>query len=153
MEKTEYIWLFVTVLFAVLEAIIPGVASIWFSVGAFAAFITAFLNGSFILQLIVFILVTVLVAFLTKPLIKKLSPKAPVPTNADTVIGSRGITKEKIDNATGKGTVFCNDRLWSAKSLDNTSIEEDTIIKVVKIEGVKLVVTPDSNSTHSNSCK
>lgn len=45
-----------------------------------------------------------------------------------------------IDNLRGTGQAVVNGLEWSAKSRDETIIDEGAIVRIVAVEGVKLVV-------------
>ena len=78
---------------------------------------------------------------ITKPLVKKFKKFDFTPTNSDRVIGKIGeVTKKISPNKYGEVKVF--DSVWTAKS--DTSIEEGEKVKVLSIEGVKLIVEKES---------
>lgn len=58
----------------------------------------------------------------------------------DRCIGSDATVLETIDNARSVGQVKVDGKVWSARSLDGGIIEENTVVTVKKIEGVKLLV-------------
>ena len=45
-----------------------------------------------------------------------------------------------IDNLRGEGAVKIGGVEWSARSADDTPIEKDAVVRVTKIEGVKVFV-------------
>ena len=48
-----------------------------------------------------------------------------------------------MDNRAAKGTALVNGLEWSARAVsDDMIIKEDTLVKIVRIEGVKLIVEP-----------
>ena len=58
------------------------------------------------------------------------------------MIGRDGRVTEKINNLEGAGTVNLSGQLWTARSTDDKiTIEEDTIVTVKSIQGVKLIVS------------
>ena len=77
---------------------------------------------------------------ITRPIVKKKLTAKAQPTNADRCIGSDATVLETIDNARSVGQVKVDGKVWSARSLDGGIIEENTIVTVKKIEGVKLLV-------------
>ena len=60
--------------------------------------------------------------------------------NSDAKIGKIGIVTEDIDNIKAIGAVKLDGLEWSAKSADDGVISKDQQVKVVAIEGVKLIV-------------
>ena len=63
-------------------------------------------------------------------------------TNADRVIGAEGVVIEAVDNLNAKGQVKVNGSIWTARAQDDTIIPPSTLVRVDRIEGVKLIVTP-----------
>ena len=64
-----------------------------------------------------------------------------VTTNAYSIIGKKGIVTKDIDPVNGLGQIKVNGEVWSAKSDTEERIPADTEIEIVKIDGVKAVVT------------
>jgi len=75
----------------------------------------------------------------TRPLAKKFVPKT-VPLNYDRVIGEVGLVIEEIDPVSGKGQVKVMGQIWSAKCVNCTTIPIDTNVKIIAVEGVKVIV-------------
>lgn len=122
------------------EALTIQLVSIWFMLGAIAAFIAACCNISFGLQLIIFAVISVILLLLTRPVIKKFFSTGIEPTNFDSCIHRTGIVTETINNLQNKGQVKIGGQIWSAKSLNNEVIPVNTEVVVEKIEGVKVIV-------------
>lgn len=139
-QTMNIIWIVAIIGFAVLEAATAQLVSIWFVIGAFAALISSLCNAPLYIQLILFTVVTVLALVVTRPLVKKYIKPKIVPTNADRVIGKTAIVTEEINSIEAKGLVKVNGESWSARALDDSVIETDTLVEVVKISGVKLIV-------------
>ena len=72
---------------------------------------------------------------------KHLTPKLTA-TNIDSVIGSLGIVTGTIDNLNATGQVKLNGMEWSARSTSGQPLEVGTKVRVDKIEGVKVFVSP-----------
>ena len=135
------VWLIAMALFLAVEALVPGLVSIWFAIGAAAAMLSALLGSALWLQLAWFFVVSGVSLILTRPLVKKYVNARAVPTNADMVIGSECIVTEDIDNRMGTGAVSVGGKIWTARTddPDNTAKKGDRVT-VLRIEGVKLVV-------------
>jgi membrane protein implicated in regulation of membrane protease activity len=54
------------------------------------------------------------------------------------------VVRESIDNLEGRGAVYIDGKIWSARSEDGTEIEADAVVTPVRIEGVKLIVKRDN---------
>ena len=65
-----------------------------------------------------------------------------VPTNADSIIGLRGLVTEEINNAAQQGKIFVGGLTWTARGQNNDKIPRDTQVVVRRIEGVKAIVEP-----------
>lgn len=58
----------------------------------------------------------------------------------DSVVGERCVVVEKIDNYAGCGEVRVKGQIWSARGVvENDVFEEGETLKVVAIEGAKLI--------------
>ena len=141
------IWLGLLILFAVGEAISVGLTSIWFAAGALAALVCALANGPLWLQITLFIVVSVLCLLAVRPMAKKYLNGKVQPTNADRIIGVEAQVTEAIDNIRGKGAVTIGGLTWSARSQNGAAIPAGTLVKVLRIEGVKVFVEPIRENT------
>jgi len=142
MEFIPYVWLGLSLVLAVVEISTTQLVSIWFVIGAAATAVCSatFLKGNIVLQILVFVLISAIMLVLTRPLVKKLRKNEIVNTNSDRNIGKTGVVLVDIDPETGKGLVRIGNEKWSAKSKDNLRIKEGSNIRVLAIEGVKLIV-------------
>ena len=136
------IWAAAIVLFLVLEAVTVGIVSIWFALGSICALIAALLGAPTWLQIAWFIVISALTLVLTRPIVRKYVNGKKQPTNADRVIGCPAVVTEEIDNLQGRGSVRIDGKEWTARSADESTIAFDTVVKVIRIECVKLIVTP-----------
>ena len=135
------VWLVIMVALLLLEAAVPGLVSIWFALGAFAALLSAMLNAPLWLQIVWFVVVSVLALWFTRPFVKKFVNGRVQATNADVVIGKDAVVIEDIDNIHGTGAVSVDGKVWTARSENaDTTISEGTVVEVLRIEGVKLIV-------------
>ena len=135
-------WLVLLILFAAGEAVTVGLTSIWFAAGSLAALIAALLGGPFWVQVPLFLAVSLLCLLAVRPLAKRLLNDKVVPTNADRVIGAEAQVTEDIDNIHGKGAVVIRGVTWSARSQDGGPISAGAMVRVLRIEGVKVFVEP-----------
>ena len=133
-------WLAAFIVFAIGEAVTVGLVSVWFAVGALAALFATALGVGLWLQITVFLGVSALALALFKPLSSKFLKPRVSATNADRVIGSAALVTETIDNTQAKGQVKVNGQVWSARSAQDIVIPAGTDVKVLRIEGVKVIV-------------
>ncbi|MDD6160823.1 MAG: NfeD family protein [Oscillospiraceae bacterium] len=136
----KLIWLALLILFAVGEAVSVGLTSIWFAAGSLVALVAALLGGPLWLQIVLFILVSALCLLAIRPLARKYLNNHVEATNADRVIGSDARVTEEIDNLRGKGAVVVGGITWTARSENDAVIPVGALVKVRRIEGVKVFV-------------
>jgi len=140
-ESMAAFWLAAIIVFLVVEALVPGLVSLWFAFGALGAFVSALLHAPMWLQIVWFLVLSILSLCLTRPLAKKYVNGKTQPTNADMVIGRECIVNEEINNLLATGAVTVNGKVWTARSEDDDIIipAGETVV-AVRIEGVKLIV-------------
>lgn len=141
MNWAPIIWLFLMVLFIMMEASTVAVISLWFAVGALAAMIASLLGGALWLQLVVFFAVSCLLLCALRPVLKRFFTPKLTKTNADAIVGTTGLVIGQINNVLAHGQVKLGAMQWSARSTTGAVIEEGTLVRVDRIEGVKVFVT------------
>ena len=135
------VWLAAVVAFLVIEALVPGLVSLWFAIGALAALLSALLGAPLWLQLVWFFVVSIASLLLTRPLVKKYVNGKVQPTNADSLIGKECVVTEGIDNVRALGAVKIRGMEWTARAeSDSAHYAAGDVVTVVAIEGVKLIV-------------
>lgn len=135
------IWLIAMVILLVVEAMVPGLISIWFAIGALAALISALFHAPVWLQLVWFFAISILTLVLTRPFVKKYVNSRVTPTNADVVIGKDAVVTERIDNLHAQGAVMLDGKVWTARTeKEQVTVEAGETVRVLRIEGVKLIV-------------
>ena len=139
-DMSTIIWIAAIVIFGVAEAVTAGLTSIWFVLGSVAALIAAICNGPVWLQIALFFVVSIATLAATRPLVVRLMKKDIKPTNADRVLGGSARVTERIDNDVPTGAVYIDGKTWSARSSTGEIIEPDAMVRVVRMEGVKLYV-------------
>ncbi len=80
------------------------------------------------------------------PLAKKSLKKEHIKTNADRYIGKTAVVTEDISNIDAKGQVKVDNQIWSARSDDGSAISSGKQVNVLRIEGVKLIVSAAENN-------
>ncbi len=142
MNYMALIWLLLMVVFLAVESSTVTVVSIWFAVGALAALILSLLDVQIWVQVVVFLAVSCALLAALRPLVKKFITPKIVKTNIDSVIGSIGLVTQTIDNVKAEGQVKLGAMFWTARSASGGVIPADTLVQVVRIEGVKAFVEP-----------
>ena len=135
------IWLVILIVLLVIEVITLGLSTIWFAGGALAAFIAALLGANVAVQVVLFLAVSIILLIFTRPVVMRMLNKHKTATNAESLIGEQAIVTQTINNLMGRGEVFINGLEWMARSQqDNDTIEKDTVLRILRIDGVKLIV-------------
>ena len=135
------VWLVAMIVLLIIEGIVPGLVSIWFAIGAFAAMISAILGAPLWLQVLWFFAVSIMTLCLTRPFAKKYVNSRATPTNADMLIGKECVVTEEIDNVLGTGAVTVGGKVWTARTEEpDGKAETGKVMTVVRIDGVKLIV-------------
>lgn len=135
-----YIGIFVALI--IVEALTYNLITIWMAIASLITSIYAYFFPTQILpQAFIFIVLSIILIALTKPISKKLIPK-PKTTNSDSLIGEIAVVISEIDTLNSVGQVKVKGQIWSAKTYCDRIIEKNEKVKIEKIEGVKLVVSP-----------
>ncbi len=141
-----YVWLALMIATIILEATTVQLVSIWFSIGAFAAFLVSLFTdnsqqSAIVIQIIVFVVTSLIALIVTRPLVKKFTKAKIQPTNADRFIGTAAIVTEDINNNLGAGQVNSKGSFWSARSVNGEMIPAGSNVRVERIDGNKLIVS------------
>lgn len=142
MKEDVLLWLGATVILFIAEAVTVNLVTVWFALGSLAAFIAAVAGAKLWLQIVLFLAVTVITLIFTRPIARKHINGKHEATNADMVIGKTAVVTEDIDNLAAKGAVTCMGKVWTARSLNDEKISAGEEVTAVKIQGVKLIVSP-----------
>ena len=136
----QYIWLCVLITSIIVEALVPGLVSIWFVPAALVAIVLDFFNIPTSIQIIVFLAISLALIVLSKTIWKKYVSKNRIePTNSDALIGKPAVVTKTIDNINSLGEVKINGQYWSARSETDENIDVGSIVTVSSIVGVKLI--------------
>ena len=136
----KIVWLALLLLFAGGEALTVGLTSIWFAAGSLCALIAALLGAPLWVQIALFLAASMLCLLAVRPLARRHLNNRVEPTNADRVIGEQAQVTEDIDNIRGKGAVVIRGVAWTARSEDGSPLPAGTLVRVLRIEGVKVFV-------------
>lgn len=137
-----FIWLGIALFAGILEASTGQLVSIWFVLGAVAAAVSCVFTDNITVQIVIFVVISLIAVAATRPLVKKFLNKPRVKTNSDRYIGRVGKVIKEINNQDGVGQINVSGSIWSARSNDGSILPVNTNVKVDRIEGVKLIVTP-----------
>ena len=131
-----YVWFVLVVFLGILECTTTNLVSIWFVVSGLAAMIVSRFTDNLFIQIAVFVVIGILLMPFSKKLYSKIK-KENEKTNADRIIGMKGIVTEDItmDNI---GEVKVDGKRWSAYS--DTEIKTGEAVKILSINSVKIKV-------------
>lgn len=134
------IWLGIGIAAVLIELFTPtALLSIWFAGGALVAGILALFDASLTIQIIVFVLTSLLFMAVIRPIATRYLRGNIVATNADRLIGETGIITKTIEDGHW-GEVYVKATYWSAVDVHNRPIEKGSKVKILAIEGAKLIV-------------
>ena len=135
------IWLIIAGVCFIVEIATVGFLIFWFGVAALITCLLSLVIHNVIAQTSIFVVLSVALIGLTRPLAKKLNKKDNVVTNSNAIIGKEGVaTKDITPNDVGQ--VKVSGDIWTAISTYTDIIPKGSTIKVLSIDGVKLVVEP-----------
>lgn len=142
MTVEQILWLGAFVVFLAIETGTLGLVSLWFAVGSLGALLVAWLGGVFWLQVLVFLVLSCVSLACLRPLVKKyIAPKIKA-TNADSLIGLETLITGDVDNIQAKGELLLGGVPWCARSTSGEPISAGTLVRIDRIEGVRLYVSP-----------
>lgn len=142
MELMWIVWIAAVVFFIIVEAATVNMVSLWFVGGSLAALIAQMLGSPVWLQMTLFFAVSAALLVALRPFVKKYVTPNRTATNADMVLGREAYLTEAVDNLRGTGALKLDGKTWTVRSTDGTALPEGALVKIVKIEGVKLLVEP-----------
>lgn len=135
-------WVVLLILFCAVEASTVAMVSLWFAAGSLAAMIAGMLNAPFWLQGLLFVVVSGILLAALRPLVRKFVTPKITKTNVDAVIGATGRVTVAVDNIAAAGQVKLGAMVWTARSTSGDPITEGALVRVDRVEGVKVYVTP-----------
>ena len=137
-----FLWFSLLLLFVVVEAVTVNMVSAWFAAGSLAALIAALAGGKLWLQILLFLVVSAAALALLRPIAKKYFTPRITRTNVDALTGKICLCVTAIDNLESCGQVKIGDVEWTARSTTGEAIPAGTQVKIDRVEGVKVYVTP-----------
>ena len=141
MEIYQY-WLIAAIVLVIVEICTAGFGSICFAIGAGFSALVAGLGGGYVWQIIVFAAVSILTFIFLRPVVMRFLDKRSkdVKTNADALVGRKGIVSERIDAVQHTGRVAIDGDDWKAVSADGSVIEKGASVEILKIDSIILTV-------------
>lgn len=133
-------WVAMLIAFGILEGMTASLVSIWFCIAALVALIATVLGASIGVQIGIFAVVSVLCIALIRPFAKSVLKPADEKTNADRILGVEAVVTEPISNREARGQIRVLGEYWTARTEQDMELSEGTLVRVLRIEGVKAIV-------------
>jgi membrane protein implicated in regulation of membrane protease activity len=139
---TYQIWLIVAILLLIFEICSATFGAICFAIGAGFSALAAGLGANVTWQIIIFAVVSLLTFIFLRPVVMRFLDRRSkdVKTNADAIIGRKGVVSERIDAEQHTGRVAMDGDDWKAVSEDGSVIEKGTTVEIVKLDSIIVTV-------------
>lgn len=139
-----YYWLIAAIVLVIVEICTAGFGVLCFALGAAFSALVSGLGGSFTWQILVFVVVSLLTFIFLRPVVVRFLDKKSkdVKTNAEAIIGRKGIVSERIDASQHTGRVAIDGDDWKAVSEDGSVIEKGTDVEIIKLDSIIVTVKP-----------
>ena len=136
------VWIGFAILMLLCEGFTTQLVSIWFVLGSVCAAITTIFTSDITIQSAVFLVVSLVSLIVTRPLVKRFKKRNKTTgTNADRYIGQVGFMLTDLTDIDKTAQAKVGAETWTVKS-DKAPLLKGTKVKVLAIEGVKLIVEP-----------
>jgi len=149
----RWIWVFLSVLCAIIEVFTLGLTTIWFAIAALVMVFLSFLPIQLVYQVMIFLAISAVLLFFTRPIAVKKLKIGREKTNVDSLVGKSALVTKKITEF-DRGEVKLNGQIWTAKTENGSVLDEGSKCEVVRIEGVHAIVkayNEEKNSDESSS--
>lgn len=136
------IWFVAAIVLIILEIFVPGFTIATFGVGALFAGIFAIFYHNIYIELLIFSISSFILFLWLRPIVLKTFYKSSenIKTNVDALIGKEAKVTETINNLEFTGRVKIGGEYWKALSDDDSIINEGETVKVLKVDGAKVIV-------------
>ncbi len=136
------IWLIIAILLLIFEICSATFGAICFAIGAGFSALAAGLGANLTWQIIIFAVVSLLTFIFLRPVVMRFLERKSkdVKTNADALVGRKGVVSERIDAAQHTGRVAIDGDDWKAVSDDGSVIEKGTTVEIVKLDSIIVTV-------------
>ena len=139
------IWLIVAIVLVIIEIATAGFGVICFAIGAGFAALAAVLGvENAVWQIVIFAAVSFLTFLFLSPIAMRFLEKKSkdVKTNAEAIVGRKGVVSERIDATQHTGRVAIDGDDWKAVSEDGSVIEQGQTVEIVKLDSIIVTVKP-----------
>ena len=136
------IWLIAAILLLIFEICSATFGAICFAIGAGFSALAAGLGANITWQIIIFVVVSLLTFIFLRPVVMRFLERKSkdVKTNADAIIGRKGVVSERIDAEQHTGRVAIDGDDWKAVSEDGSVIEKGATVEIVRLDSIIVTV-------------
>ena len=136
------IWLIAAIALVIFEICSATFGAICFAIGAGFSALAAGLGAGVTWQIVIFAVVSLLTFIFLRPFMLKFMDRKSkdVKTNAEAIIGRKGIVSERIDAEQHTGRVAIDGDDWKAVSEDGSIIEKGVSVEIVKMDSIIVTV-------------
>ena len=138
-----WLWFGIAIVLLMIELSTVELVAIWFALaGLILGVISAIFPSLHIVwQTSIFVVISIALFVATRPFVKRfMQKKAGSETNLELIIGKKALVTETIDNERELGAVKINGLIWTARSCDDSIIDQEELVFVQSIQGNKLFV-------------
>ena len=134
------VWIIIAVVFIIIEGIVSGLVTIWFTIGGGVAAALAAGGAPIPVQVIVFFVVSLVLLIFTRPILSKKLKVGREKNYTEQLEGKPGLVVEPIEPFKS-GQVKVGGILWtSVGETEHFAAPADSMVEIVRVEGVKLIV-------------
>lgn len=137
MKDISLFWIILGIISFVIELMTPTFFFLSVAFGALFAWLSSLIIDMLAIQIIVFLLFFIVFFYFLKPILYKNRKEK---FNSELLISKVFYTKVLIDDQNGQLEI--NGSIWQARSNEG-SIEKDSKVKIMRIDGNKLIVTKE----------
>ena len=134
------IWFIIAIVFIVMEIFTPTFFFLSLGIGAIMAGLLSFVSASIPFQILVFVVIAFLVFLWMKKVSGKWFDTKTDKTNVYALQNKTGIVTKTITSET-KGYIKIGGEEWPATTEDEKPIDTGQRVRIISIEGNKLIVT------------
>lgn len=136
------IWLIAAIALVIFEICSATFGAICFAIGAGFSALAAGLGAGVTWQIVIFAVVSLLTFIFLRPFMLKFMDRKSkdVKTNAEAIIGRKGVVSERINAEQHTGRVAIDGDDWKAVSEDGSIIEKGASVEIVKMDSIIVTV-------------
>jgi membrane protein implicated in regulation of membrane protease activity len=143
----QWIWLALGIALLITEVATTALVVLPLAIGAFAAAVVAFFGGPVDLQFVTAAVVSVVSFAAIRPLATRVNKAGQVEgIGAHRLTNARGVALSDIDRS-GTGMVQIEGEQWHGATVDDIVIAEGSDVRILRVEGSKVMVAPHSEPT------